>query len=163
MAVDMFLKIDGIEGESTDSKHKNEIDVQSWSWGATQLATGHTGGGSGTGRASFQDVSFTKTMDKSSPALLQHLSNGKHIPKATLVCRKAGENPLEYLKMTLEDIIVTSYQTSGAAGGGEILMENITLNFARYKFEYTLQDAKGKSSGSVNAGWDIKKNEKYAA
>ena len=159
MAVDMFLKIEGIEGESQDSKHKNEIDLQSWSWGASQQATGHTGGGSGTGRASFQDISFTKFMDKSSPKLLQHLSNGKHIGKAFLVVRKAGEDPLEYLKMELTDIIVTSYQTSGAAGGGELLMENITLNFSKYKFEYTLQDAKGKAAGSVPFSWDIKANK----
>jgi type VI secretion system secreted protein Hcp len=158
MAVDMFIKIDGIKGESQDSKHKDEIDVLSWSWGVSQSGTMHAGGGGGAGKANFQDVSITKWVDMSSPKLLSAASTGKHIKEALLTVRKAGEKPLEYLKVTLSDCLISSVSTGGS-GGEDRLTENIAINFAKVKFEYTVQKADGSAGGVVPFGFDIKKNE----
>ena len=116
MAVDMFMKLEGITGEAQDSKHKGEIDVLAWSWGASNSGSAHVGGGAGSGKANFQDLSFTKYVDLSSTSLLQATSTGKHITKATLVVRKAGENPLEYLTITMTEVLVTSVSTGGSGG-----------------------------------------------
>lgn len=158
MAVDIYLKLDGIKGESQDSKHKDEIDILSWSWGAMQSGTTHMGGGSGGGKSSFQDLSFTKYIDKSSPTLMQYLAKGKHIPKANLVVRKAGDNPLEYIKLDMEDVIVTSISTGGS-GGEDRLTENVTLNFGSFKQVYTPQAESGGEKGKVEFAYDIAANE----
>jgi type VI secretion system secreted protein Hcp len=158
MAVDMFIKIDGIKGESQDGKHKDEIDVLSWSWGVSQSGTMHSGGGGGAGKASFQDLSLTKWVDTSSPKLLGAASTGKHIKEALLTVRKAGDKPLEYLKVTLTDCLISSVSTGGS-GGEDRLTENISINFGKVKFEYTAQKADGSPGGVVPFGFDIKKNE----
>src|SRR3954471_11793272 len=116
MAVDMFLKIDGVDGESKDKKHAKEIDVLAWSWGLSNSGSAHVGGGAGAGKVNVQDVSFTKWVDKTSPSLMLACCNGKHFDKATLVVRKAGESPLEYLIITLEELIITSISTGGSGG-----------------------------------------------
>lgn len=157
--VDYFLKIDGIEGESTDGKHKNEIDVESWSWGATQSGSHVGGGGGGAGKVSMQDFHFVMKANKSSPVLMLHCANGKHIPKAVLTCRKAGEKQQEYLKWTFSDLLVSSFQTGGSQGD-VIPTEQISLNFAKIEVSYQPQDAKGGLGSPVKAGWDVKKNEK---
>ena len=159
MAVDMFLKLDGIEGDSGDAKHKKEIDVLAWSWGASQSGTGHVGGGSGAGKVSVQDVSITKYVDSSSHLLLLDCCNGQHIKKGTLVVRKAGATPLEYVKLTMEDILVSSIQTGGS-GGEDRLTETLTLNFSKFKYEYTPQKADGSGDGTKETGWDIAANKK---
>lgn len=158
MAVDMFIKIEGIAGESKDDSHKDEIDVLAWSWGMSQSGTFHTGGGGGAGKVSIQDVSLTKWVDKSSPTLMLACSGGKHIDKATLVVRKAGEKPLEYMIVTMEKVMVTSISTGGS-GGEDKLTENITLNFGKVNLDYQAQDDKGaKMGGAVTYKWDIEKN-----
>ncbi|MFC5607028.1 Hcp family type VI secretion system effector [Variovorax soli] len=159
MAVDMFIKIADIEGESSDAKHKKEIDVLAWSWGLSQSGTAHMGGGAGAGKVNVQDLSFTKYIDSASHALILHCSNGKHIKEATLVVRKAGESPLEYIKITLSDLIVSSISTGGS-GGEDRLTENVTLNFAKFKYEYTPQKKDGTGEAAKTAGWDIAANEK---
>ena len=161
MAMDMFIKIKDIEGESKDDKHGKEIDVLAWSWGLSNSGNAHAGGGLGAGKVNVQDLSFTKWIDKSSPTLMLHCSNGKHIPEALVTIRKAGETPLEYLKITLEDVLVSSYSTGGS-GGEDRLTENVTLNFAKVKVEYNEQDAKGSvAAGSpILFGWDIPGNVK---
>jgi type VI secretion system secreted protein Hcp len=157
MAVDNFLKIEGIDGESKDSKHANEIDVISWSFGATQLGSMAGGGGGGAGKVSMQDFTFQMQMCKATPKLLLHCANGKHIPSAIFTARKAGETQQEYMKVKFTDILVSSYQTGG---GGENPMESISLNFAKIEFEYREQKADGTLDGPIPAGWDLKKNEK---
>jgi len=112
--VDYFLKIDGISGESTDDKHRGEIEVASFSWGVTQTSTRATGG-AGAGKATFQDFHFTKLSDKASPTLFQKCATGAHIKHAVLTARKAGENQQEFLKITLSDLLVSSYQSGGTA------------------------------------------------
>jgi type VI secretion system secreted protein Hcp len=160
MAVDMFIKLAGIEGESKDKTHGKEIDVLAWSWGISQSGSFHHGGGGGAGKANFQDLSFTKWIDKSSPILMLHVANGKHIDQVDLVVRKAGENPLEYLKIKLEKVIVSSYSTGGS-GGEDKLTENVSLNFAKVTINYQEQNATGgKEGGEIPFTWDIEANVK---
>lgn len=159
MAVDMFLKIEGIKGESQDSKHKDEIDVLAWSWGMSQSGTTHTGGGGGAGKVNVQDLSVTKYLDKASPNLMLYCCNGKHISEMNLTVRKAGENALEYLKVTMKNGLVSSI-SDGGSGGEDRLTENVTLNFAEVKVEYTPQKADGSGDAAIEMAWDIAKNVK---
>src|SRR5438552_16210462 len=126
----MFMKLEGIKGESKDSVHKEEIDVLAWSWGLSNSGTAHTGGGAGAGKANFQDLSFTKWIDLSSTSLMLSAANGKHIKSAVLVVRKAGEHPLEYVTITMNECLITAVSTGGS-GGEDRLTENITINFAK--------------------------------
>ena len=158
MAVDMFIKIGDVEGESEDKTHKKDIDVLAWSWGASNSGTTHMGGGGGSGKVNVQDLSFTKYVDASSHALLQSCCEGTHHAKATLVVRKAGGTPLEYIKIEMEEVMVTSLSTGGS-GGEDRLTENVTLNFAKFMFKYQPQDAKGaKLGGTKDYGYDIASN-----
>lgn len=158
MAVDMFLKIATIKGESKDGTHKEEIDVLAWSWGASQSGTTHLGTGGGAGKVNVQDLSMTKYVDKSSHLLLAACAKGTHIPDATLVVRKAGDKPLEYIKVTMTDVMVTSVSTGGS-GGEDRLTENVTLNFAKFKYEYTPQKATGGGDATVDFEFDIAANK----
>ena len=157
MAVDMFLKLDGVKGESTDSKHENEIEVLNWSWGAAQSGAGHTNTGSGAGKVSIQDLHFTHYVDKATPDLLKNCANGAHIKDGTLVIRKAGKDPLEYIKIKMENILVTSI-TPGGAGHDDRIVEGITLNFRKFTYTYTPQDNTGKPGSPAVFAWDIGKN-----
>lgn len=159
MAVDMFLELDGIKGESIDHKHKDKIDILAWSWGVSNTGTFHHGSGGGAGKANFQDISITKYIDLASPNLMLHCSNGKHIVKGMVIIRKAGEHPLEYLKIHIDKILVSSYSTGGS-GGEERLTENVSLNFAKVKVEYVQQTEKGGSGGSNDYSWNIAENTK---
>ncbi len=159
MATDMFLKIGDIKGESSDSKHKGEIDVLAWSWGLTQSGTMTAGGGGGAGKVSVQDISLTKYVDKSSPMLILACCNGKHFKEAVLTVRKAGEKPLEYLKITMKQLLVSSLSTGGSAGEDR-LKENVALNFAEFKVAYVPQKADGSSEPAIEVGWNIAENIK---
>ena len=159
MAMDMFVKIGALKGEAQDSKHKDEIDVLSWNWGMSNSGSAHQGGGAGAGKVSVQDLSFTKYLDKSSPDLMLACCNGKHFPKATLTVRKAGENPLEYLLVTVEELIVTSVSTGGS-GGEDRLTENVTLNFARVKVNPKEQTPTGGVGDKPEMGWNVAENAK---
>ena len=157
-AADYFLKIDGVEGESQDSKHKAEIEIQSFSFGATQTGSFAAGGGGGAGKVSMQDFHFTVPVNKASPKLMLACASGQHIKKAVLTVRKAGKEQQEYLKYTFSDILVSSYQTGG--GGGDVMpVDQISLNFAKIEQEYKEQKADGTLAGSVKAGWDLKENK----
>lgn len=158
MAVDMFMKIPNIKGESKDAVHKEEIDVLAWSWGASQSGTTHTGTGGGAGKVNVQDLSFTKYVDKSSHLLLGGCFKGTHYDDALLTVRKAGDKPLEYIKITMTEVMVTSVSTGGS-GGEDRLTENVTLNFAKVKFEYTPQKATGGGDATVDFEFDIAANK----
>jgi type VI secretion system secreted protein Hcp len=157
MAIDQFLEVDGIKGESKDKTHKDEIDVLAWSWGASQSGSFHTGGGGGAGKVSVQDMSITKWVDKSSHALLQLCCNGDHVKHCTLTVRKAGKKPLEYIIIKMEKVMVTSVSTGGS-GGEDQLTENVTLNFAKVHFKYTPQKDDGSGDAAVELKWDIEEN-----
>jgi len=157
MAVDMFLKIEGVDGESADKAHAKEIDVLAFSWGMSQSGSMHIAGGGGTGKVNVQDMSITKYLDKASTVLMQKCCTGKHFPKATLTCRKAGDKPVEYFIVTMEEVLVTSI-SEGGSGGEDAQTENISLNFAKVKVKYTPQKADGSADASSELGFDIRAN-----
>lgn len=157
MAVDMFLKLDGIDGESVDKSHGKEIDILAWSWGMSQSGTFHAGAGGGAGKANFQDISVTKWVDKASATLMAKIATGDHIPKARLTVRKAGKTPLEYVIIDMEKVMITSYSTGGS-GGEDRLTENITLNFAKVKVKYVPQKEDGSGDAEIEFGFDIAAN-----
>ena len=159
MAVDMFLKLDGIKGESKDDKHKDEIHIESFSWGMNQTGAFGTGGGGGAGKVAVHDISVTKYVDKSSASLMLHCCNGKHIASGLITVRKAGEKPLEYLKIKLEDILVSGVQHAGH--GSDLLTESLTLNFAKFHVEYQEQKKDGSGQPGGEMGWDVKANVKH--
>jgi type VI secretion system secreted protein Hcp len=159
MAVDMFLKLGDIKGESVDDKHKDEIDVLSWSWGATQSGTTHLGSGGGAGKVAVQDLHITKYTDSASPNLWLHCCTGKHYDEATFIVRKAGDKPLEYLKIKMSEVMITSI-TTGGSGGDDRLTENVTLNFAKFKQEYTPQKADGSGGAAIEGTFNIAHNVK---
>lgn len=159
MAVDMFLELEGVKGESVDKVHKDKIDILAWSWGLANTGTLHHGSGGGAGKASFQDISITKYIDAASPNLMLYCANGKHFAKGKLIVRKAGENPLEYLTIELNKVMVSAYSTGGS-GGEERLTENVVLNFAQVKVEYLTQTEKGGKGTPQAFGWNIAENTK---
>ena len=156
MAVDYFLKLDGIQGESQDKTHKNEIEIDSFSWGATQTGTASRGGGMGAGRVAVQDFNFTMQVNKASPKLFLACAQGEHIKNAVLTCRKAGKEQQEYLKVTFTDLLVSNYVTSGAGAGGAAPMDQISLNFSKMEMEYKEQKADGSLGGAIKAHYDMK-------
>jgi type VI secretion system secreted protein Hcp len=157
MAVDMFLKIDDIKGESVDKSHKDEIQVLSWSWGLSQSGSTHAGPGGGAGKVNVQDLSFTKHIDTSSPNLIKMCCNGKHFKQALLTVRKAGEKPLEYLKIKLVDVLISAVSTGGS-GGEDRLTENVTINFGKFEVIYTPQKADGSGGAEIPVAWNIPAN-----
>lgn len=160
MAVDMFIKIGKVPGESLDDSHKGAIDVLSWSWGASQSGAGPLGSGATAGKVHIQDLTLTKYLDKATPLLFGLCCNGNHIDEAVLTVRKAGAagKTLDYLKITFNQVIVSAV-SSGASGGQDRITENVTLHFAKVKMEYTPQSEKGTGEPSVVAGWDISANK----
>lgn len=158
MAQDIFLKIAGIDGESQDAAHKNEIDVGSWEWQVLQESNMQQGSGGGSGKATVKDLSFVHNVDRASPNLMKFCLTGKHIPEAVLTVRKAGGTPLEYLKITMNDVVITNVQPAGSSQD-EIIKERVGLAFAKIKQEYTVQNQQGGSGGAVTAGYDIKLNK----
>jgi type VI secretion system secreted protein Hcp len=155
MAVDYFLKIDNIPGESMDKTHKGEIEIESWSWGATQTGTASRGGGLGAGKVDMSDFSLVKNIDKSSPSLMLACASGEHIKNASLVCRKAGKEQQEYLKVTFSDLMVSSYQTSGSTGS-PLPVEQVSLNFSKVEINYKEQKADGSLGGAIVKFYDLK-------
>ena len=157
-AIDYFLKLDGISGESKDSKHKGEIEVLSFSFGENQSGSG-AGGGGGAGKVQMSDFSFTARISKASPQLFLHCAQGKHIKQAFLTARKAGGSQQEYLKIKLNDVLVSSY----ALGGSEAEVEPhdvFSLKFVKISYDYAPQKADGSLDAPVHGGWDLKKNVK---
>lgn len=158
MAFDCFIKIGDIKGEAKDHAHKDEIDVLSWSWGVTQPGTMGMGGGGGGGKVNIQDLVFTKYIDTSSTNLYLKCCNGKHYPEALLTVRKSGEHPVEYVKITMQEVMITSMQTGGS-GAEDRVTETVNLNFAKVKVEYTPQEATGAAGAVMDIGWDIEANQ----
>ena len=156
MAVDCFLKIKGIEGESTDDKHKNEIDILSWSWGESQSGTSSYGGGGGAGKVSMNDFNFMMTVNKASPKLLLACASGEHIKEALLTCRKAGKEQQDYLKIKFTDLLISSFQTSGSS---EVPNDSISFNFSKIEYEYYPQKPDGTLDAKVPVHWDLKTNK----
>ncbi len=154
MATDMFLKLEGIDGESHDSKHGGEIEIHSFSFGVSQTGSFGSGGGGGTGKASFSDLSVMKSADKATPKLMQFCATGVHIKTGILTVRKAGKDQQEYYVIKMEDLLVSSVQNAGSEG--QVPSESLSLNFSKIKFTYKEQKADGTLGGTVDFGWDLK-------
>jgi len=159
MATDFLLEIDGIKGESKDDKHKETIEVSSFSWGASNPGSFAGGGGGGAGKVNFQDITFSSTVSKASPLLFLACATGQHIKKATLFVRKAGGDQQDYYKIVLEDVLVSSIQHMGAEGQG-MANESFSINYAKVKLEYFEQKPDGSIGGAVPFGYDLKANKK---
>ena len=161
-ASDYLLEIDGIKGESSDKKHKETIEISSYSWGATNSGSVRSsGGGGGAGKVSMRDFTFVKAIDKSSPLLFKRAATGQHIKKATLFVRKSGGDQQEYMKITLSDCIVSSYQTKPQPpGSGAGPVDQFSLNFAKIEYSYKPTLANGALGSPVTATYDIKAAKK---
>jgi type VI secretion system secreted protein Hcp len=154
MATDMALKLAGIEGESQKDGHENEIDVVAFEFGATQSGTAHDGGGSTAGRANVHDVVIVKYVDKASPLLFSHCVSGSHIKEAKLFVRKAGGKALDYLVITLGQVLVSSIE-AGGNGEDDRVRETVRMNFKTITHEYTPQKEDGTGLGVVGTGYDV--------
>ena len=151
-AVDYFLKIDGIEGEAKDKTHKNEIQLQSFSWGESNVGSMQAGGGGGQGKVAMQDFHFTMAVNKATPLLFQACATGAHIKSAILTCRKAGKDQQEFLKWTFTDVFISSYQT----GGSDSPVEQCSFNFTKIQVDYKEQNADGTLLGALTKWHDLK-------
>jgi len=158
-AFDYFLKLDGIPGESVDSKHKGEIDVLSWSWGESQAAPVSPGGGGGTGKVAMTDLHVSANLSKASPQLLLACAAGTHIKGAVLTGRKGGKAQGEFLTFSLSDVLVSAYQTGGATA--ESPLDSISLSFSKIEMTYREQAAKGGLGPPIRVGWDRKTNKAF--
>jgi type VI secretion system secreted protein Hcp len=152
MASDIFAKLGDIKGESLDDKHKDEIEVLSFSWGVT-----HAGGGGGAGKATFQDLSIVHKIDKASPLLMRACATGTHLKEATITHRKAGKGQQDYLIVKMNDIIITAV-TDGDASG-QAGSETVSLAFAKIDLEYKPQKADGSFDTGIHFKYDLKTNK----
>lgn len=158
MAIDSFLKLGDLKGDSQVKGFENQIQLLAWSWGMSQTGTTHIGSGGGAGKVNVQDLSFTHYVDSAAPSLILACCKGTHYPEATLTMRKAGGDPLPYLTIKLTDLIVTSVST-GSSSGEDQQTENVTLNFASFEYSFQPQDNKGaKKGGAITVKYDIAKN-----
>lgn len=154
----MFMKLDGISGESQDQKHKNEIEILSYAFGLHQQGTSSAGTGAGAGKVVFEDLHFTKRVDKATPNLLVNCATGKPSATSVITVRKAGGDQQEYLKVTMTDVIISSYNSAGTEG--DVPLESISFNFTSVKVEYQPQNADGSLGGTIEGGWNVKTNQK---
>ena len=155
MATDIFAKIGDIKGESLDAKHKDEVEVLSWSWGVSQSGTMAYGGGGGEGKASFNDFNFTHHVDKASPNLMKACATGEHIKEATITVRKAGKGQQEFLIIKMSDVLITSVNPGGSADAAAFA-EAVAMQFAKVDLEYKPRKANGTLDAGVHFKYDIK-------
>ena len=156
MASDIFAKIGDIKGESLDDKHKDEIEVLSWSWGLTHAAGGSGGGGGGAGKAGFHDLSFTHKIDKASPVLMKACATGVHLKEATITHRKAGKGQQDFLIFKINDLVVTAVTSDDSEAGQ---LETVSLAFAKIDLEYRPQKRDGSLDAGIHFKYDIKANK----
>ena len=154
--VDCFLKIDGIEGASQDAQHECEIAIQSWSWGESQSISSNSGSGAGAGKVNLQPFQFTMSTSKASPQLFLAGASGQPLKTATLTCRQSGQTAIEFLKITLSDVLVSSFGTSSDTS---VSIDQLSLSYAKVVYEFTPQKADGSPDTIVQAGWDVKTNQ----
>lgn len=159
-ALDAFVKIDGIDGESQDSKHKGEIEIYRWSGKVENRGSAAVGGGSGSGRSIHQGFKFVKLFDKASPKLLQACASGEHLKKVVFTVRKAGGDQKEYLTYTFSDVLVSEYRQFpwGDAKTG-LPQDGFQLHYGKLEVEYKEQKQDGTLGGSVKGTWDVKQRK----
>jgi type VI secretion system secreted protein Hcp len=157
MPSDIFAKVGDIKGESLDAKHKDEIEVLSFSWGLTNAVTTGPGGGGAAGKATFHDLSIVHNIDKASPRLMAACATGTHLKEATITHRKAGKGQQEYLIVKLNDVIVTGVTHGGASG--QPGSETVSFTFAKVDLEYKPQKPDGSLDVGVHFKYDLKANK----
>jgi type VI secretion system secreted protein Hcp len=158
MPIDMFLELTGIEGESQDHQYPKQIDILGYGWGVSNAGSAGYGGGAGVGKVNVGDISISKRLDKASNFLIGLCAQGKHIDTGTIHVRKAGgDNPLEYLTITMNEVFITQVHESGASGGDDI-QESLTLTFAKVQSSYKVQSAEGADDASSDVTLDVKQN-----
>lgn len=161
MAGDIFLELEGVTGESEDSKLSGKIQITSFSWGASQPASSSFGTGLSVGKVQMHDVSFTKQMDKASSVLFKAMCTGKHINKATFHFRKAGtgeDSPEVFLKITLNHVMPTGVTFADHAGG-DLGAESWSMTYVKYHSDYKPAGNDGALGASVEGGWDVQANK----
>ena len=161
MPTDIFAKLADIKGESADAKHKDEIEVLSFSWGVSNSVPPGSGGGGGAGKATFHDLSFVHHIDKASPLLLKACATGTHIKEATITHRKGGKTPQEYLIVKMNDIIITGVTHSGGAGQPDTGSEIVSMSFSKVDFSYKPQNPNGSLGGAVSFKYDLIANKTF--
>lgn len=156
MAVEIFLDLDSVEGESQKAGFVGKIDLLSYSWSASQSATRHDGTGGGSGQANIGDIAISKYMDKSTPAMFNSLLLGRHFDTGKITVRKVtGGKPLDYLVIDLEEVLISTYHTGSGNAGDDRIFEQMSLNFRKFKMTYTVQDGKGAGASKVPVEFDI--------
>jgi type VI secretion system secreted protein Hcp len=161
VAINYFLKIDSIPGESQDTKHKGEIDVGAWTWGETASVPSAPGSGRGAGKVTIQPFTFTSRFSKASPLLMLACASGKHIKSAVLTARRGGQAQAEFLIMTLEEVVVSSYQTSAGDEDGNAPLDSVSLTFSKIRVEYREIKTDGTVGTPVTFAWDTEKNAAF--
>jgi type VI secretion system secreted protein Hcp len=156
MAFDAYLKLEGVPGEATAKGFEKQIELYSFSWGASNAVSHSSSGGMGAGKASVSSFNFMKKSDAASPMLFQGCCTGHHFPTATVTLRKAGGTQIDFLKYEFSDVLVESVQWSGSSGGDDTPTESVSIAFGKVEITYTPQDSKGGKGSPVAAGWDIK-------
>ncbi len=156
---EFHLHIEGIRGEAKHAKFKDWIDVLSWSCSVSQLSSMDRGGGGGVGKAKFNEMALTHTIDRASPNLVKYCAAGRHIPRVTLVLSKAGGGSIEYARYVMEDCIITHVHPVGRPGRRNQLRESFGIDFSRIRIEIKEQKPDGGMGASVCSGWDVKANK----
>jgi type VI secretion system secreted protein Hcp len=154
MATDTHIKFDGVEGESTHTDHKGDVDVLSWNWGVSNAAPGSGAGGSGVGRATPADLHIVHNYDKASPLLAKKCAQGVHFPTVVMTVRKAGEGQKDFLKVTMKEVFITTVAPGGGSGGD--IVESVSMRYGQIEFAYKPQSATGALGGEVKFGWNVK-------
>jgi type VI secretion system secreted protein Hcp len=160
MPSDYLLEIDGVQGESKDSKHPNAIDVESFSWGGDNPGSAAGGGGAGAGKVRFADVHFSARVNKASPELFVACASGKHFKKARLIVRKQGDQQQEYYIVDFEDVLVSQYRGATGSLTDSLPVDQFAFNFAKVKFQYQVQGNTGALDPPITTGWDLRQNTK---
>jgi type VI secretion system secreted protein Hcp len=162
MAVDAFLKIEGIEGESTDDKFKNQIEILSYSHGLSQPTTASKSsvGGGTSGRCNHSDFSVVKELDKASPILAQKCCEGAHIPEVTLTLCRAGGDKLPFMVYKMTSVVISNLSPGGKSDAESIPMEQVSFNYGKIEWTYTQQKRKdGKGGGNTQGSWNLESNK----
>ena len=158
-AVDYFLKIDGIVGESLDAKHPGEMQLESFSWGETQQSATPAGSGAGAGKVQLHDFHFVMRTNKASVQLLLACASGQHLKTALLTARKAGKAPQEFLTFTFTNVLVSSYAIASTPVQ-PYPVDQVSLSFGQIKVEYRAQKPDGSLDTPVQANWDVAANRR---
>ena len=160
---DFFLELGDIKGESQDDKHKGHIDLISFKFGVRQPGgSGAIGAGGGIGKAQFNEFELTKRMDSASAKLMLACATGQHFKDATLYCRKAGGTQVEYVKIKLEQVLVSGYESSAGESGlkDQLPIDTFHLNFGKIHFNYTAQNTDGTAGANTMTAYDLLANKK---